>query len=292
MSSRIDKAVQWALAIAADNSHGYDQDNRWGPDYDCSSLVISAFENAGIPVKTNGATYTGDMKKVFLKNGFRNVIKNVDLSTGEGLRYGDVLLKEGHHTAISLGNGYIVHASINEKGKIEGGQTGDQTGGEICVRDYYNKPWNAVLRYTAADPEEIFVPSDVATCSGEGVNIRSGGSVDCDILTTVKRGTSLEVDGTKENGWYHVRANGVVGYMSPRYVKFDDFQPYLVFVQSEHLNIRTGPGITNERTGFTGRGVFTIVDEADGTGAAKWGLLKSYVKERDGWISLDYAKRL
>ena len=228
MSSRIDKAVQWALAIAADNSHGYDQDNRWGPDYDCSSLVISAFENAGIPVKTNGATYTGDMKKVFLITD-SECIKNVDLSTGEGLRYGDVLLKEGHHTAISLGNGYIVHASINEKGKIEGGQTGDQTGGEICVRDYYNKPWNAVLRYTAADPEEIFVPSDVATCSGEGVNIRSGGSVDCDILTTVKAGPSLEVDGTKNRlvpcpgkrcGRLHVS----------EYVKFDDFQPYLVFV--------------------------------------------------------------
>ena len=37
----IDNAVTRALEIAADDSHGYDQANRWGADYDCSSLVIS-----------------------------------------------------------------------------------------------------------------------------------------------------------------------------------------------------------------------------------------------------------
>ena len=47
------------------------------------------------------------------------------------------------------------------------------------------------------------------------------------------------------------------------------------------------------RTGkFTGAGVFTIVAEADGAGASKWGRLKSYQKKRDGWISLDYVTRI
>lgn len=50
------------IDIANDDSHGYDQDNRWGPDYDCSSFVISGFEQAGIQLETNGATYTGDLK--------------------------------------------------------------------------------------------------------------------------------------------------------------------------------------------------------------------------------------
>ena len=40
--TKIEKAVTWALAIANDNTHGYDQQYRWGPDYDCSSLIISA----------------------------------------------------------------------------------------------------------------------------------------------------------------------------------------------------------------------------------------------------------
>ena len=42
MATKIDKAVTWAVGIANDNSHGYDQADRWGPDYDCSSLVIQA----------------------------------------------------------------------------------------------------------------------------------------------------------------------------------------------------------------------------------------------------------
>ena len=64
--------------------------------------------------------------------------------------------------------------------------------------------------------------------------------------------------------------------------------PYLVKVSIPNLNIRRGPGTNYPRTGyFTGVGVFTIVEEADGEGATRWGKLKSGM----GWISLDYAKR-
>ena len=44
--------------------------------------------------------------------------------------------------------------------------------------------------------------------------------------------------------------------------------------------------------GYTGKGVFTIVEEADGPGATRWGLLKSYQSKRNGWISLDFAAKL
>ena len=47
----IDNAVQWATDIANDDSHWYSQDVRWGPHYDCSSFVITAYQNAGVPVK-------------------------------------------------------------------------------------------------------------------------------------------------------------------------------------------------------------------------------------------------
>jgi hypothetical protein len=43
---------------------------------------------------------------------------------------------------------------------------------------------------------------------------------------------------------------------------------------------------------YTGIGAFTIVEEADGKGASKWGLLKSYQSGRNGWVSLDYAQRV
>lgn len=41
----------------------------------------------------------------------------------------------------------IVHASIDENKKVSGGNAGDQTGKEVCVRSWYSKPWTVVLRY-------------------------------------------------------------------------------------------------------------------------------------------------
>ena len=69
-------------------------------------------------------------------------------------------------------------------------------------------------------------------------------------------------------------------------------QPYTVRVSISDLHIRKGPGTNYGSCGFTGKGVFTIVAEATGKGASKWGLLKSYANKRDGWISLDYAKKV
>ena len=141
----INSAIEWAVGIANDDSHGYDQTNRWGPDYDCSSLLIQAYENAGCKVKTNGASYTGDMVDVFKNSGFEDVTNEITLSNGTGLLPGDVLWVQGH-TEMYIGDGNIVGAHINEIGEVVGGQTGDQTAKEISVRTYYNYPWTIVLR--------------------------------------------------------------------------------------------------------------------------------------------------
>ena len=145
--SKAQGAVAWAVAIANNPAHGYDQQNRWGPDYDCSSLVISAWENVGVSVREAGASYTGNMKGAFLACGFRDVTALVDLGNGIGLQPGDVLLNYASHTAMMCGPGRMVAARINEQGHTVGGQTGDQTGREICQQSYYNYPWNCVLRY-------------------------------------------------------------------------------------------------------------------------------------------------
>lgn len=159
--SIIDNAVTRALEIAADDSHGYDQSQRWGPDYDCSSLVIDCFKRAGVPLS---CTYTGNMYSDMLHCGFEDVTGSVDLATGAGLERGDVLLNHVHHTALYIGNGQIVQASINEYGTTTGGQTGDQTGREIYTRGYYNYPWDCVLRYVGdgaanEDDSSEYVPS-------------------------------------------------------------------------------------------------------------------------------------
>ncbi|MBQ6322890.1 MAG: C40 family peptidase [Lachnospiraceae bacterium] len=146
----IENYVQYMEKIAADQSHGYSQQSRWGPDYDCSSLVITALEQAGIPAKTKGATYTGNMRSVLLALGFRDVIRKVDRATGKYMERGDILLNEIHHTAVYCGNGKIVHA----RGQSYGSQaTGDQ-GQEIAITNYYNYPWDCVLRYTGSSQTE------------------------------------------------------------------------------------------------------------------------------------------
>lgn len=77
------------------------------------------------------------------------------------------------------------------------------------------------------------------------------------------------------------------------------FQPYHVRVEIADLRIRKGAGTNydywtekNGQSKYTGKGTFTIVKEKNGAGATKWGLLKAYEKNADGWISLDYVKRV
>lgn len=65
------------------------------------------------------------------------------------------------------------------------------------------------------------------------------------------------------------------------------FTPYTVRVTVTDLYIRKGAGTNYGTNGFIKPGVYTIVAEADGQGATKWGKLKSGA----GWISLDYAKK-
>ena len=62
--------------------------------------------------------------------------------------------------------------------------------------------------------------------------------------------------------------------------------PYTVSVEATELRIRSGPGTNYAINGVIDPGVYTIVKEADGPGAKKWGQLKSGA----GWISLDYAE--
>lgn len=161
MNATIQKAINFSVGIATDDTYGYDQWKRFGPDWDCSSLMNTTWEKAGVPVISFGATYTGNMKPAYLKAGFVDVIWKINLKTGQGLEPGDVLLRTTGHTALFIGThagkaNQIVQAQGNEFGGKTGGKPGDQTGKEIYIRNYYvleNTPWDVVLRYTKEDEE-------------------------------------------------------------------------------------------------------------------------------------------
>lgn len=69
----------------------------------------------------------------------------------------------------------------------------------------------------------------------------------------------------------------------------DIFKAYKVKVTADVLNIRKGAGVGYAKTGqIKDKGIYTIVAESSGSGATKWGKLKSGA----GWISLDYCKKV
>jgi hypothetical protein len=136
---------------------GYDQSNRLdfrkGGETDCSALVILTCEQSGLLPHNNiregiGATFTGNMRANFQANGWR-VLSNLPVSE---LQPGDVLLNDGDHTAMYVGNGQVAQASIDEHGRASGGESGDQSGQETLVCSYYNFPWSCVLRFHGKAP--------------------------------------------------------------------------------------------------------------------------------------------
>ena len=194
MDKRVESAVQFMLDVAADDTHGYSQAygvREGNPDYDCSSLIIHAFRNAGF--KLEGASYTGNMKQAFLKDGFEA------LPARGLLQRGDVLLNEKHHTACYIGGGQIVHASSSETGG-KYGKPGDQTGREICTRNYYvpSYGWDCVLRYPDSDQEKE-EPIKEAYCMAELRELKKGMKGEdvkaLQSLLNLRMGAGLSVDG-------------------------------------------------------------------------------------------------
>ena len=140
--TKIEKYVTWLEQIAKDDSHGYDQKNRQGVDYDCSSLVANGLYQAGFNVSTQ--SYTGNLYAQLLRSGF-TLIHDVN-----DRKRGDIFLTPYQHVVTCVDGEKIVHASINEKGTTTGGKKGDQTGKEICVAKFYipTYGWSYHFRYT------------------------------------------------------------------------------------------------------------------------------------------------
>lgn len=306
-SEKLERALQWAITIANDNSHGYSMSNRWGnPDYDCSSFVISALKAAGYDV--GSATYTQNMRSALTPRGFTWIPWSQIGSMGN-LKRGDILLNDSsnvskQHTEFYLGNGKNVGAHQNYGYP----DAGDQTGKEISVSGYYNHPWTGVLR------ENGYVPPDSCNCStGYAGNytvttsqypltMRSGHGTGFSQVTAIPKGSQVYVskaDGT----WAHVEWNGYFGYCSMQYLtKAEEVSPPTIYAWISETGM--GQGISNYRTGKryylcyelkdpkTGRR-FNEVADADYTitetvynpdGSVKYSF--SYEKSDNNWISI------
>jgi len=68
------------------------------------------------------------------------------------------------------------------------------------------------------------------------------------------------------------------------------FKEYQITITASALNVRSSPDSTKSnvvRTLINDKNTYTIIEEADGPGAKRWGRLKSGI----GWISLDFTTK-
>lgn len=123
LDSRVEAAIQWAISIANDNSHGYSQANRNGPDYDCSSFVSTAFKNGGFSV--SGSLNTSSMKSAFEKVGFTSykkgdvTITQKELAAKTGIAQGDISKLENGSANPSLKTLQRLAAGMGMRLKLE-----------------------------------------------------------------------------------------------------------------------------------------------------------------------------
>lgn len=152
----IKKAVNLIVQIANDDTHGYAQDNRYGPDYDCSSLVSHVLHEAGFNISIYSTTR--DLVPQLLREGFKSVPLN------SVRKAGDIFIHTANHVIMCINENQVAYASINERGTVSGGQAGDQTGKEIKINNFYTPSygWEYHLTYTddnTTSNENIVVPA-------------------------------------------------------------------------------------------------------------------------------------
>lgn len=174
MTKRNEVAAYFHRRMCEDARFGYTQGSgRWGVgpfeewtyegvtgrflvgDRDCSSSVIDCWQEALRGSKyegaLNGATYTGDMRRVFVDSGLFEWKPMSFLACT-----GDLYLSEQHHVAMCQTQEPDILSEFlsNEWGGITGGQVGDQTGNESVVRAYWDFPWDGILHYNGKADDE------------------------------------------------------------------------------------------------------------------------------------------
>lgn len=213
LDSRVEKAISWAIAIANDDSHGYSQPHRYGPDYDCSSFVSTAFKQGGFNVSSTNTTWT-------MENAFKSVGFKAYAAGSVTLQRGDILLNPESHVELYLGGNKCVAAH----GPFDN-DTGDSTGHEIEVRskaycEFCNdKKYTRVLRYPGTSPaptvKEYFnCKVKIYTTKGKRVNLYSSPTSSSAITYFDQGQTADSTYGAKLSDgstWYKTQAkhNGV-----------------------------------------------------------------------------------
>ena len=240
---------------------------------DCSSLMCICAIAAGIPESYlfigNNMRTTSTMRNAFLNTGkFTLLTDSKYLNEETYLKRGDILIKEGSHTVMVLGNGSGAESATITPPVIE------------------QQPINDALG------------TAVAKLS---MNLRSGPGVSYSTVGSIKAGSTIQVLEITSNNWYKIAWNTASGYayVSNASNKYFDYIPkgdnssYEVKVTASSLYVRRGPGREyTARTVVKQNEIYKIVEETTCSEGKKWGLLEKYQSNRDGWVSMSYVKKV
>lgn len=98
-------------------------------------------------------------------------------------KYAESALNGGNNMSVRIG-----HASISERGTINGAK-GDQTGGEVCVRSWYSKPWDYVAIHPDAAVREKHAKAVEAACANNNIGY---GQSDRNTLNTLAKAAGYD----------------------------------------------------------------------------------------------------
>ena len=150
--ANINNANDYMYNLVTDKKHGYSQANRYGPDYDCSSSIMTSLKHGGkfdVPVKDIN---TASMKKYLEKIGYK-VVSNTEKPQKNDIKLRPATSKRGGHVVMFRSPTMVMEFS-SSRGHPE---KGDQTGTESWCHKWDSKrngDFTYTLRYKPAVKKE------------------------------------------------------------------------------------------------------------------------------------------
>lgn len=333
---KIAEKIAVAMEQACANDHiGYNQNNRtslyyaakeknWdlskitkNVDCDCSSLVAVCCNAAGLTVSKDN--WTGAQKtNLEATKAFTTYTASKYLNQESYLRRGDILLYEGHHTAVVLSNGSNVEPVVDYSGKGIGYavafgsmniRTGSSTnypiidtisaGTKLEVLEILSNGWyKIVYKYVTNGYAYVsnagggyfrYEPKTAANYRGTAIattsmNIRATNTTMGKKLGTVSKDAKLDVIDIMPNKWYLIKYNGKEAYVSNANGKYFNFIANTKYVWPNVVAKAKAYGSMNIRT-------FPKVAGSAVLGTISGGTVLDVIERLDnGWLRVKYAK--
>ncbi|MBO9128381.1 SH3 domain-containing protein [Bacillus sp. 165] len=204
------------------------------------------------------------------------------------------------------GNTYAIHGNNNESsiGKwISGGCVRMHNNDVHWLFDQINVRATVIIKNSNSSYESIaksygitLGSSTPVATKGTGkttinLNVRTAPSTSASRITTLKAGTTVSILETG-NGWYHITAGNITGWVSAQYISVSNSQPETKPEPAKNtgkttvnLNVRTAPSTSANRTTTLKAGTtVTIHEEKD-----SW--YRITAGTTSGWVSAQYIKK-